>query len=338
MPSDRPLLTIAVPTYNRSGFLAELLEALQPQLADEERVELLIFDNASPDDTPAVVQDFRRRGLALRYCRNDSNVGADGNFVRCYEAACGEYVWILGDDDILLPGGLKVVLGHLESRRYDLFYLRASAFRSRSDIKTGAMFTGRLHECSSPAEFAVRVATSLTFISANISRKSAFRELPVEDFRRLDGTNLAQLGWTFALLQRNSLCACIEDVVVAARQENSGGIGTCRVFGTSLTKLVEQYFGLKSAIGRAIINRTVQSFFPWAMLYGRSAGGQRYIAEDAEAILSKLYEGNLRYWIFLYPVLRLPMPLARIWVLGGKVITRIDQVFGYPLARGLKSE
>jgi abequosyltransferase len=333
MQTERPLLTIAVPTYNRSRYLGELLEALRPQLADEGRVELLIFDNASPDDTPAVVEDFCRRGLAFRYCRNETNLGADGNFVRCYEEARGEYVWILGDDDIPLPGGLAVVLGHLEKRRYDLLYLKASTFRNGHEIRPTAAFTGRLRECSSPAEFGLRAATSLTFISANITRKAAFRELPVEDFRKLDGTNLAQLGWTFALLRQNPRCACIRDAVIAARQDNSGGVGTCRVFGTTLTKLVEQYFGLKSAMGRAIINRTIQSFFPWAILYGRSAGGQRYIAEDSKAILTKLYAGNPRFWVFLYPVLRLPVPLARLWVLGGKVINRVDRLLGYPLAR-----
>jgi glycosyltransferase involved in cell wall biosynthesis len=293
----------------------------------------MIFDNASPDDTAVVVETFRRRGLALKYCRNETNVGADGNFIRCYEAARGEYVWIFGDDDIPLPGALKAVLGHLESRRYDLLYLKASAFKNRHEVKVTAGFTGRLRECSSPAEFALRVATSLTFISANISRKSAFRELPVEDFRRLDGTNLAQLGWTFALLQQNPRCACIQDELIAARQDNSGGIGTCRVFGTTLRRLVEQYFGLKSAIGRAIINRTIQTFFPWAMLYGRSAGGQRYVAEDAAAILTKLYDRNPRYWVFLYPVLRLPIPLAKLWVLTGKVMNRMDAMLGYPISR-----
>jgi glycosyltransferase involved in cell wall biosynthesis len=56
--STRPLLTIAIPNFNRAGYLKELLSLLAAQLRNEPRVELIISDNASPDETPAVVQDF----------------------------------------------------------------------------------------------------------------------------------------------------------------------------------------------------------------------------------------------------------------------------------------
>ena len=105
--SGRPLLTIAIPTYNRSGFLAQLLEILAPQLAGESRVELIISDNASPDDTPEVVASFREKGLALIYRRNETNIGPDANFLQCFEQARGEYLWLFGDDDIILPGGIR---------------------------------------------------------------------------------------------------------------------------------------------------------------------------------------------------------------------------------------
>lgn len=333
MPSERPLLTIAVPTYNRHRYLSELLEVLTPQLARETRVELIISDNASEDDTSTVVESFRRRGLTLSYWRNETNIGADANFIQCYEKALGEYVWIFGDDDIIVPGGLRVLLGHLESRRYDLLYLRTSSFRGAYKSNGYSQVTGELREFASPLDFARYVTTSLTFISANISRKAAFRELPIEEFRRLIGSNLAQLGWIFALLRNGPRCACVLDVLVAARQDNSGGIGTCRVFGTSLRKLVSDYFGVGSPMGRAILNRTIQVFFPGAMLYGRTSGKQRYVAEDAADILQGLYRDNPRYWLFIYPVLRLPVPMARMWVLAGKVINRVDRYLGYPISR-----
>ncbi len=106
MPPERPLLTIAIPTYNRSRYLAELLEVLQPQLSDELRVELLIADNASTDETPALCKRLIDGGLACRYIRNAANIGADANFLLCFSEARGKYVWLLGDDDIVLPGAL----------------------------------------------------------------------------------------------------------------------------------------------------------------------------------------------------------------------------------------
>ena len=93
----KPLLTIAIPTYNRARYLKELLTVLFDQLRDEPRVELIISNNATPDETPAVVNEFVKRGLQVRYLCNETNIGPDANFLQCFEQARGKYVWILGD-------------------------------------------------------------------------------------------------------------------------------------------------------------------------------------------------------------------------------------------------
>ena len=103
----KPLLTIAIPTYNRAACLKDLLSALADQLKDEPRVELIISDNASPDETPSVVQDFVARGLQVRYIRNAQNIGPDANFLQCFEAARGKYVWVFSDDDLIIPGAVE---------------------------------------------------------------------------------------------------------------------------------------------------------------------------------------------------------------------------------------
>jgi abequosyltransferase len=333
MQPERPLLTIAIPTYNRSGCLAQLLETLAPQLEGETRVELLISDNASPDDTPSVVASFRERGLALIHSRNETNIGADANFIRCYEMAHGEYVWIFGDDDIIVPGGLQEVLGRLETREFDLLYVRAKGFSGRYDGRPAPKISHKIRIFSRPEDFALYAYAGLTFISSNIIRKAALERLPHEDFHKLIGTNLAQLSYTFSMLRANPRCACLLDDLVASRMDNSGGHGTCQVFGTNLRALVREFFGYQSPVGRAILNRTIQSWFPWAMLAKRRANHSRHLHEDAVAILKGLYRDNPRYWIFLHPVLRLPLPLAGAWLFAVKATNRIDQFLGYPISR-----
>ncbi len=61
-PSEAPLLTIAIPTYNRSRYLREFLEALLPQIESAGDVELLISDNASPDDTAQMLAEVLPAG------------------------------------------------------------------------------------------------------------------------------------------------------------------------------------------------------------------------------------------------------------------------------------
>lgn len=335
MQNERPLLTIAIPTYNRRDCLAQLLEILLPQLEGETRVELVVSDNASQDDTHAVVASFLRRGLELRYSRNEKNLGADGNFIRCYELARGEYVWIFGDDDIILPGGLHYVLKCLETRKYDLIYVHATGFRGDYRSSHQRRFSGKVRSFATPEDFALYAFTHLTFISANISRKATLESVPHEDFGKLIGTSLVQLSWTFSLLKNNARCACLLDRVIANRTDNGGDHGTCEVFGSNLKAVVREYFGTQSPIGNALLNRTIQGFFPWAMLQKRRSKTSRHLPEDSVAILKGLYGSNLRYWFFLYPVLRLPLALAAVWVFATKIFNRLDQAAGYPVSRGI---
>lgn len=118
-PSDNfamtPLLTIAIPTYNRSRYLAELLPEIIRQSQDEDagKLEILVLDNASTDGTQALVEG--QRSDSLRYVRNPENIGADRNFIKCVEMARGRYVWLFGDDEILRPQGIRRVLTRLQS-------------------------------------------------------------------------------------------------------------------------------------------------------------------------------------------------------------------------------
>jgi hypothetical protein len=331
--SERPLLTIAIPTYNRWGCLKQLLEILAPQLAGESRVELIVSDNASPDDTPAVVASFREKGLALIYNRNEKNIGADANFVHCFEMARGEYVWIFGDDDIIVPGALQEVLRRLNTRKYDLLYIQSKGFRGQYQLSSAPKISHKIKVFAYPQDFALYVSIRFTFISGNIFRKASIEHLPQENFRKLIGTHLSQLSWMFTLLSGNPQCACLQDRLVATLIDNSGGHGTCQVFGENMQAIVREFFGLHTPIGRAILNRTIQSWFPWTMLQSRRKPNSRYLQEDPCSVLRNLYADNPRYWIFLYPVLQLPLTLAGVWLQAVRAINCIDQLLGYPISR-----
>lgn len=109
------LLTIGVPTYNRCAALKSLLEMIEREVPKGAPVEVLVSDNASPDETERVVQDFARASpLKCAYNRNAANVGFDGNILSVYQKAHGQYVWFLADDDYIEPGGVKHLLDALE--------------------------------------------------------------------------------------------------------------------------------------------------------------------------------------------------------------------------------
>ena len=126
----QPLLTIAIPTYNRASYLRRTLAQLQSEVVNCEldNVEILVSDNASSDNTAQVVEEFQTLGFGIRYLLNQSNIGPDANIAECFGAAKGNYVVLLGDDDLFCDGSLKWLMAVLESRQYGVVCMRAYGF------------------------------------------------------------------------------------------------------------------------------------------------------------------------------------------------------------------
>ncbi len=94
--STRPLVTIAIPTYNRASlFLRDAIEAALRQTYPA--LEVVISDNCSSDDTPALVREFH--DPRIRYFRQERNIGANNNFNFCLQQARGDYFLLFLDDD-----------------------------------------------------------------------------------------------------------------------------------------------------------------------------------------------------------------------------------------------
>ena len=121
----KPLLSICVPTYNRARFLRVMLQALLPQVKEcGSKVEVWVLDNASTDETPQVLEELRDLG-PFHIHRQPQNLGSTRNIVHgplCL--ANGDYVWILGDHNVLRFAALKRIISHLqECPEYDVLYV-----------------------------------------------------------------------------------------------------------------------------------------------------------------------------------------------------------------------
>lgn len=112
MTPSAPLLSIAIPTRNRSRYLRESLGALADQItalgaARSPLVTLHVSDNTSTDDTPEVIRSIAARFPPLSSHRHPENVGASRNVNSCVRTATGEFCWVVGDDEIILPGAVQ---------------------------------------------------------------------------------------------------------------------------------------------------------------------------------------------------------------------------------------
>lgn len=116
MNSSRPLLTIAIPTYNRSEFLMRtLLYNLNEASHHHGKVEIIVSNNSSTDDTNKVVKELQR-SYDFQYHLQEKNLGATENILYIPEhLARGKFCWVIGDDDFIIPGSIEKILNAIVS-------------------------------------------------------------------------------------------------------------------------------------------------------------------------------------------------------------------------------
>jgi len=107
-PSPLPLASIVIPAYNQAGYLEEAISSVLSQ--DYPRIELIVLDDGSSDDTPSVLERFRERCR----CERHANMGQAATLEKGWSMARGEILSYLSADDLLLPGAVTAAMRELE--------------------------------------------------------------------------------------------------------------------------------------------------------------------------------------------------------------------------------
>ena len=113
------ILSICIPTYNRSKYLKGLLENISLELekyCNFDDIQIIIVDGHSDDDTEEMVNTFKM-GCELKYYRRRVEVGVDKDIIKCVQLSDAEYCWLFSDDDRFTDGAISYLLGVLRKEK-----------------------------------------------------------------------------------------------------------------------------------------------------------------------------------------------------------------------------
>jgi glycosyltransferase involved in cell wall biosynthesis len=188
-----PLLSICIPTYNRSHFLKESLTCILASAEHyKDQVEIVVSDNASTDDTKEVVEGFIEAGHVINYIRQKENIGPHRNFRAVVELSHGRYVWLFGDDDRMavetvgevlrkIKDGADMVICNISVWSHDFTSLvRPNFISCRND-----MFF------SDHNEVMRKLGLHVGYISAVIIDKKKFLDVPMSEYMSFDDDDSA---------------------------------------------------------------------------------------------------------------------------------------------------
>ena len=123
---NEPKVAICIPTYNRADSLENCLNSIA--IASKHyigRFEVCVSDNGSSDRTSDVIENAKKF-FDINHHKNDTNLGITRNFLKVVSMAKSEFIWLIGDDDLLLPDSFNRLLPLLdENEDIDFFYLNS---------------------------------------------------------------------------------------------------------------------------------------------------------------------------------------------------------------------
>lgn len=328
------LLTIAIPTYNRSRYLRQCLETLMPQVVDAGTdVRVLVLDNQATDDTPVVLEEFARHYPAhLEVRRNPENIGGDGNIAKCYMSCKTRYAWVFGDDDILMPGALAKLLARMKEDDYGVIHLKAFSYEGDVERHRPRQPKGRYEVFTADTldRLMYEAGDMFSFITGNIVNKSLVPE--DIDPQAFIWTRYNQILWTFGALfaARRNLLA--DDALLAINNEGqSGGYPFCQTFGTNYNVLFRHFEqrGVPRRYFDTINRRMTRELFAPLIYFARTVENFRNYAPENHFVELKPNFGRYwEFWAFVAPMCKLPKALLYPHFFLVRVLNRL-----YRLAR-----
>lgn len=226
------LLSICIPTYNRGEILAKTLEVYINDPEFDERVEIVISDNCSTDDTREICQKFINNYSNIFYYRNDLNI-TDKNFVKVLSLGRGKYLKLINDTVSMKPGTLKSILIILDTVKYEtspiLFYQNIDFLNSNEIVY-----------CSNLNELVSNVSFYIGWIANFGIWRKDFESLEIKD--RLTHLQFTIVDLTIRLVNKNK-CNIIHfgDYYDVANLKSKGGYNVFETFGIKYLSLYNEY-------------------------------------------------------------------------------------------------
>ena len=291
---EKPILSICIPTYNRAAYIAKSLTAITSQVRSDDSIEIIVADNYSQDDTESVVRGFVEKNPYIKYVRREENLGAARNFLALMHQASGEYILLLGDDDILSQNAISVLLNRLKDKHYGVLYIE-----SREEERKAPLFK----EYNDQKDFIKAISYFYTFMSSCIFRKDIVET--IDDPERYIPSHLLQMPFYIKSTLSSDLNAIIREPVfetIGLAATTNGGYNFFDVFVHWYLAIWGEYLPDKKLL--AWLKKDIWLFvwmFTRRLLIDKNVGN--FKTENGWQILFEYYGREWYFWwtLFKYP-------------------------------------
>ena len=310
----KPILSICIPTYNRSACLKECLNSITMSVTGHEsQIEIIVSDNASTDDTADVIHAFQIKYPWIQYHKNDENIGAARNIYLVATMAVGEYIWIFGDDDKMTDSAVPSILNRIESG-YDLIICNYTVWSKDFSyiIKTNGIRLGYDEVFGNPDELMKRIGYHTGYISSIIIKKDVFFQCHESEYLYFINHGFPQMYAVYSGIFQHCNAICISSALVFNRSGNYGNFDWWKYFVEG-TSLILEALSVKGYSNNAIISAKHQVLKDAIIPYLLSMS----VRDDSSLknrirLMITYYKKNWLFWLVCLPIMLMPTVIAKL--------------------------
>ena len=123
-------LGICIPTYNRFKELKNCLNSIYLAYTKYKNIklEICISDNSESNGNLKAIKYFRKKfknKVNIKYHRFFRNKGVSINYLKCISMSKSDFVWTIGDDDLVVPYAFNTINKLLKKKNIDYFFLNS---------------------------------------------------------------------------------------------------------------------------------------------------------------------------------------------------------------------
>jgi abequosyltransferase len=219
-------LSFCFPTLNFGAYIGETLRSIISQA--DERVEIVIIDGGSTDNTAEIVADAKRHFPRIQFIQRDRSHSLDSRILEMVSFAEGEHCWLFSADDLLAPKAIERAMKAIDSGGWDIFLMGITL----CDLEMCPQYNHPILDCGQPGTFdwsipeqraayfqRARTSTAFfSFISDQVVRRDRWLATPTPE--RFMGSCWIHSAKVFSMSQTNLRVRFDPDIYVLRRGDN----------------------------------------------------------------------------------------------------------------------
>lgn len=182
MQETKKILSIIIPTYNRSNIVLNTISLFREQMyRHSKEVELIVCDNCSNDNTQELLTNYKQKQDFFWLKKYDTHLEVGLSILRSIENGDGTFVLVWGDDDIPAPYMLDELLSlcnKYNSCNAIVFNRIQGNDYGENKLSNLSLYNDEYHECelvyNTSSEFVEKYYKEMSFISVSCIKRTAW--------------------------------------------------------------------------------------------------------------------------------------------------------------------